>query len=132
MVAAGLIDLISGGNPILPTLFAPTLLAGTIGGAILGPRAVRGGWVATAGSRFRIRMRLALAAILLGAPLVGMQLGVDSYLRNQENASLLGNLVGGILLAPIGIIVYGPFALPFTYAAALVWTRVMRRVVLQT
>lgn len=127
VVAAGLIDLSSRGNPTLPWLLAPTMLAGTLGGALLGPRAVRGDWVASAGSRFLIRLRLAVAAVVIGACVVGLQLGLDSYLRSDGAASLLGNLLGGLLIAPIGIVIYGPFVLPFTYVAALVWTWVMRR-----
>lgn len=128
-LAAALSDQVSSGNPILPTLFAPILLAGTLGGAAVGRRAGDPAWTATRGSRFRLRLRLAVMAVLIGAPVVALQIGVDSLLRGYT-AGLLDLLAGVLVITPVGIIFVGPFALPITYASALVWSWFMRRVVL--
>jgi hypothetical protein len=126
VVAAAVLDTF-GGNPIFPTLVVPTILAGTLSGGVIGRRAADGTSQATSWSRFTIRFRLALLAVVIGAFVIASQWALAGYFSSDPNGSLARLLVGIPALALLGILGLGLPALLFTYPAATVWTWLLAR-----
>jgi hypothetical protein len=123
-LAVGLFDSVSGEEPALPTLELPMLLAGTLGGWIIGPRAMRArtrrDWVGAV-------WRLACLAVLIGDVVVAYQI---SFHRPPGTPIVaLSEQVGAtFVLAALGLVFFGWLAIVCTSIAAGIWAGCMRSV----
>jgi hypothetical protein len=112
-----------------PVLAEPMaiVLAGAVGGAIMGPSAWR---ARTFADWARAVCALAAVAIPIGAVVVGeaMAIGAAALDESWSTSTLLAPLIG-LFLAAFGTLILGLFVLPFTVGAALIWAIVTRLVV---
>jgi hypothetical protein len=117
------VDWSGGGVGSLGTYGVATLVAGSVGGWIFGPMAWKartdGAWVLPIAG-------LSVTAVVLGASVVGLQLG----LVLASNAAGPGEAVNAVLAmilftAVFGGLTLGLFMLPMTFAASAVWALVM-------
>lgn len=126
-VAAGFQVLL--GQPIAgASLFwqqgVPTLVAGTVGGWMLAPRAGR---ASTRRAWLGVILRLAILTVVLGSLGVGLALGFETAIRDQTETVLIVpiGIAYGLFLGALGIGFLGLFVLPLTLLAAVVWASVM-------
>jgi hypothetical protein len=104
---------------------AGTILAGALGGWLLGPETWRARTLLDWG---RLVTRLGLAAVGIGGVTVGLAMGLE-VAATTHIPLLLQLSVGlayGLLFAVIGIPTFGMYVLPITLAAGLVWAIVIR------
>jgi hypothetical protein len=111
-----------------PDLAGPAaiVIAGTAGGAILGPA----GWQARGFLKWaEVVGALALLAIPIGALVIGEATAMSGVGRT-ESPSLSWTFAPfvGLLLAGLGTAIFGLFVFPFTLAASLIWAIAMRLV----
>ena len=107
---------------LLETLVVPTVATGVACGWIFGPRAKR----ATAPfERGVTSLRMAVLATALGDYFVGVWVGTAS--ADSGPTSIVQGVLSAFVLWPFGIVLFGLFALPITFAAGLVWSWVMGR-----
>ena len=127
-VAAGLLSMLGeeGGTTVFLTQGIPTLIAGLLGGWLLAPRAAR---AASRRDWLGVVLLLGVVAVVLGAIGVGIAMGVESTLRSGAGPGqlMLSIVVGGLMLAPLGVLVFGWMILPLTTLAAGIWALVMAR-----
>lgn len=118
------------GGPIGSPVAVPTLVAGALGGWLVAPDAVvahdRRGWIA-------LVVGFGLLAVALGAVVTALGLAIASAVSplTATGAPDLGQALVGVVLGTVeatclGLIVFGWLALPFTVAAAAIWTTTMR------
>lgn len=105
-----------------PPFAVGTLAAGSIGGWIVGPAATRahgrGGWLGVVAG-------LGLIAVLLGdLAVIGTAAMLTALAATTDPVTVLISIP---LYAVLGLIIVGPFALPFTVAAAAIWATAMSR-----
>ena len=111
-------------NPFSVVVLIVTLIAGAAGGWAVGPVAFRTrtrlGWAA-------VVLLLAITALSVGAVVIGITIGfIQAATERVELIYVIPYAIGvGLAYAFIGILVMGPFILPFTALAALVWAFVM-------
>jgi hypothetical protein len=132
-VGAGLLSLRDHDEavPIFLTDGIPTLVAGLIGGWLLAPRAAR---ASTRRERLGVVLRLGVIAVIVGAIGMGVAMGAESWLRSRTDIGqlVLGVIVGGLMAAPIGLILFGWMLLPVTTLASGIWALVMAQLVRET
>jgi len=113
--------------PVVLALVLPTLAAGSIGGRLFGPAA----WRAVGRMEWLgIVLGLAVAAIVIGAAAIGVELFIGSLLTDNPQLGLPERLGSGVVywgLATIaGPFILGPAAFPFTVTGAAAWAMVVR------
>ena len=123
---AAALDAISDENPILPTLAWPIVVAGAIGGWLVGPRAVvarsRSDWVRTI-------VALAAWAVAIGAAVIviGVWFSSADNSGSPRPEYLMRSAPLMIVTWALGVLLAGPMTLPFTLAAAGLWAALMAR-----
>jgi hypothetical protein len=129
-VGAGLLHLLGQEEavPVFMTEGIPTLVAGLIGGWLMAPRAAR---ASTRREWLGVVLRLGVLAVIVGAIGMGMAMGAESWLRSRADIGqlILGIIVGGLMAAPIGVLLFGWMLLPVTTLAAGIWALVMAQLV---
>jgi hypothetical protein len=103
-----------------------TGLAGGVGGWIVGPAA---GSATTKVGRAGVVLLLASVATMIGSLTIGLGSGFVHALQSGTEvfAVLPEAVLFGLLLGLIGMVWVGPFVLPFTVVAAVVWLMIMSR-----
>lgn len=120
LVLDALFDSVASGNATLPTLARPVLVAGVVGGWLIGPRAMRArtqrDWVGA-------MWRLAAVAVVLGDLVVCTQIATSGTHATGEGEVIdVAELVSAsLVLAVIGLVLLGWFALIVTSVAAGIW-----------
>jgi hypothetical protein len=131
LIAAGVsagafgFDAISGGNPIGPTVAPPTLIAGTIGSALVAGR----GWRA----RSRRDWVFAIALLALSAVAIGDVAEIGVLLSSQvlvpnvgTGAESVAELLAGVVeIFALGLVFVGWFAVILTTVAATLWAAII-------
>jgi hypothetical protein len=108
----------------------PTLASGWLGGRMVGPWALR---ARTRWNWIVVVLRLALLAILIGAPLVALEVaivGVSGEAAGGLTSRVLvipKVLLGTALLTALGTTFVGPFVALATIPAATIWAALVRR-----
>lgn len=103
-----------------------TAIAGGVGGWTSAPAAARTrtrlGWAG-------VVLLLSITAVLIGAVVIGISMGVVQAFADQVDLlyAVPYAIAVGLAYAFIGVLVIGPFALPFTAIAALLWAFVIAR-----
>ena len=107
----------------LGTYGVATLVAGSVGGWIFGPMA----WNArTDGAWILPIAGLSVTAVVLGASVVGLQLGLVLASDAAGPGEAVNAVLGMILFTAVfGSLTLGLFMLPMTFAASAVWALVM-------
>lgn len=129
LFAAAAVGLQAAEGPMEPPVI-PTLVAGALGGWLVAPHAVvehdRKGWVA-------LVIGFGLLAVAIGALVTALGLAVASLASPLATTgapdlgqALVGVVLGTVEVTLLGLIVFGWLALPFTVAAAAIWTTTMR------
>ena len=130
-VGAGLLRLLGQADAVgvFLTDGIPTLVAGLIGGWLLAPRAAR---ASTGREWLGAVLRLGVVAVIVGAMGMGVAMGVESALRSRDIGQfMLAIIVGGLVSAPIGLLLFGWMILPVTTIAAGIWALLMARLLRQ-
>ena len=121
-----LLDAARGRDPYVPYVGWPIVIAGTLGGWLVGPRA------AVARSRLdwlRATLVLACWALVIGAAVTVIELvsGPAGIARYEPSSDVIAQAPLLVLTWIFGIVVAGPATLPFTFVAAAVWAALMAR-----
>jgi hypothetical protein len=123
------LDAVAAGNPIGPTVAIPTLVAGAIGGWVIGPSALR---ASSLRPRIIVILKLAMLALLVGAAVEGRLLAFGTpYELAPEGAELVEvpfRFMVGLWLAVVGLVFLGLFVAPISLLAAWIWVAAMARV----
>ena len=115
----------SAGDPGQTGLGLAMLVAGTLGGALLGPKAVRASGVAM---WIGVTVLLAVTVMVIGDVLVvaGIAFIPTPY---EPHPLVLERLAGAALMGVLGLFVIGPFATVGLLVPATVWSLLMRALV---
>jgi hypothetical protein len=122
----GAVDSIGGANPSVVGLGLAIVAAGTAGCWLVGPRAV----AARSGIDWaKAIFLLGGWAVLIGSAVVVLELVLDSAARVtvQPLSELAAQAPLALVTWSLGVVVAGPYALPFTLVAAALWAWLMSR-----
>jgi hypothetical protein len=121
-VLAVYFEILTGAGPFTTFLGLPVLVAGSAGGWFMGSLA----WMARSrGKWIGVTIGLAILAVIIGSVTVSETYTIGAALQTTDLAPILAVPFGAMSafgLAILGIVIVGPFALPFTLASSVVWS----------
>jgi hypothetical protein len=107
----------------------PTIVAGWLGGRLVGAWALR---ARTTRTWIALVLRLGLLAILIGAPIVAVEIAIVGVISDVTTGlipvglSIPNAILATVVLTALGTTFVGPFAALGTIPAAAIWAAVMR------